>query len=109
MNYYPYFNSVPYVNVPIVKEGLFKRLFSGINFSSILNGTQKTLNIVNQTIPLIKQAKPVLANAKTMFKIMNEFKKVDMPNTKIIDSETMQINNSKQINNNVNNMPTFFQ
>lgn len=76
MNYYnPYFG-YPMTNL---RPGLFSRLFKSINFSSILNGTQKTLNIVNQTIPLVKQAKPILKNAKTMFKIMNEFKKVDTP------------------------------
>lgn len=76
MNYYPYFNGMPYMtSIPGARTGIFKSLFGNINFSSILNGTQKTLGIVNQAIPLIKQAGPVINNAKTMFKIMNEFKK----------------------------------
>ena len=29
-----------------------------------------------QGIPLIKQARPIIKNAKTMFKVMNEFKKI---------------------------------
>ena len=50
MNYYPYFNNVPYMNTsPVAKTGLFKGLFGNLNLSSIINGTQKTLNIVNQT------------------------------------------------------------
>ena len=78
MNYYPYFNGIPYASASnVTKTGFFKNLFSGLNLSSIINGTQKTLGIVNQAIPLIKQAKPVINNAKTMFRVMNEFKKVD--------------------------------
>ena len=101
MNYYnPYF-SYPYMNSITRTPGLFSRLFRGINFSSILNGTQKTLNIVNQTIPLIKQVQPIFKNAKTMFKVMNEFKKVDSPNvnTKNDNSENYKVKS---------NGPTFF-
>lgn len=96
MNYYnPYFNAYPYMmgisQVPRV--GLMSRIFGrGINFSSILSGTQKTLNVVNQTIPIIKQATPIMKNAKTMFKVMNEFKKVDTPTS----------NNPSNIVNNIN-------
>ncbi len=95
MNYYPYFSGVPYM----AKPGLFKSLFGGINLSSILSGTQKTLNIVNQTIPIIKQAKPVFNNAKTMFKVINEFRKPDN-----------KINAIKETKSNHTNFgPTFFQ
>ncbi len=82
MNYYnPYFSMYPYASSTL-KTGLFSKLFSsikGINFSSIISGTGKTLNVINQALPLVKQAKPVLNNAKTMFKVMNEFKKVNTP------------------------------
>ena len=82
MNYYnPYLMSYPYVS-GVTNQGLFSRLFGGLNLSSILSGTQKTLNIVNQTIPLVKQAAPIVRNAKTMFKVMNEFKKVETPKKK---------------------------
>lgn len=91
MNYYPYYSAIPYA-----RPGLFS-LFKGIKFSSILNGTQKTLNVVNQAIPLIKQAKPLVDNAKTMFNIMNEFKKTDT----IVDD-------TKEIPK-FNDGPTFFQ
>ena len=95
MNYYnPYFGMYPYLtNAP--KVGLFKSLFGNLNFSSILSGTQKTLNIVNQSIPLIKQAKPIISNAKTMFRVMNEFKK----NDKVTTYETKKAKS---------NSPTFF-
>ena len=101
MNYYLPFNTIPYETKGV---GLFSRLFkNGINWSSILTNTQKTLNIINQTIPVIKQAKPVINNAKTMFKVMNEFKKVDTPakkeNIKDIKEQTSTTNQ---------NNPTFF-
>lgn len=74
--------------------GLFSRIFpSGISLSSILNGTSKTLNMINQAIPVIKQIGPTVQNAKTMFRVMNEFKKVDTPiqNTPIEMKETENI------------------
>ena len=88
MNYYnPYFFSNPYISAA-PKVGLFSKLFGGnLSFGSILTGTQKTLNIVNQAIPLVKQARPVLNNAKTMFRVMNEFKKVEIPVNNITKKE----------------------
>lgn len=110
MNFYnPYFASYPYYSAlnpttmgaatnAASRTGLFSRLFSGINLSSILSGTQKTLNIANQALPLIRQVQPMMHNAKTMFKVMNEFKKVDTP----INTETNNttINNDLNIENN---------
>lgn len=118
MNFYnPYYNMYPYVTSQVAKPGIMSRLFGGlkgINFSSILSGAQKTLGIVNQTIPLVKQATPIVKNAKTMFKVMNEFKRVDTP----VKNKT---NINKQVNNNIkddvnnyiketkiNEGPTFF-
>lgn len=122
MNYYPYMNmmSIPYATASIPKASLFSNLFKGINFSSILNGTGKVLNIANQTIPLIKQAKPVINNAKTMFHVMNEFKKVDnanistnIPKKTIITQPNTNTgvanNNSTNLTNQTNSLPTFFQ
>lgn len=108
MNYYnPYFSTYPYMSVA-PKTGLFSRLFgNNINLGSILSGTQKTLNVVNQAIPIIKQAGPVINNAKTMFKVMNEFKKVETP-----ISTTVPVNTSNEEilieNNTIENGPTFF-
>lgn len=123
MNYYnPYFYSVP-SSFATPKVGLFSRLFggSGITLSGILNGTQKALNFANQAIPLVKQVRPMIGNAKTMFKVMNEFKKVDTIkndeiNTDINTDKTSNLineeNNDNNINNNLsqeyNNGPTFF-
>lgn len=122
MNYYnPYMGFYPYVANP-AKTGLFSSLFKGGKFSlgSIISGTQKTLGFINQAIPVIKQVSPVVKNAKTMFKVMNEFKKTDTP-TKTHKVEPNKINNidtnknmgTKSIKNNTtdeqtNNGPTFF-
>lgn len=118
MNYYnPYFGMYPYMTSQVAKPGIFARLLGGvrgINFGSILSGTQKTLGIVNQTIPLVKQATPIVKNAKTMFKVMNEFKRVDSkPNKKnnTVNSKVSSLKNEveevKQ-SYNLNNGPTFF-
>ncbi len=123
MNYNPYM--MPYSYMPMgaastASRGLLRGLFGGnINFSSILTGTGKVLNIVNQSIPVIKQTAPVLRNAKTMFKVMNEFKKNDTPissNNSNIESnnstvkketETKEVSSTKT-GYSVSDGPTFF-
>ena len=52
-----------------------------INFNNILDGTQKTLNVINQAIPIFNQVKPLINNTKTLFKltqIMNEPEKKEI-------------------------------
>ncbi len=81
MNYYnPYFLTYPY-QTAAAAPGLLSRLTAGrgLTLSSILSGTGRTLNTINQAIPVIRQARPLWNNAKTMFRLMNEFKKVDTP------------------------------
>lgn len=120
MNYYnPYFYNIPNSVTP--KIGLFGRLFgrSGVTLGGILNGTQRALNFANQAIPLVKQVKPMLGNAKTMFKVMNEFKRVEKPKTSAINNKiatniketnTVEDTNKNTENNyiNTNDGPTFF-
>ena len=73
MNFYnPYYMPYPYTS-----KGLFTNLFKGINFTSILNGTSKTLNVVNQAIPIFKEISPLVKNAKTMFRVASELNKPD--------------------------------
>lgn len=80
MNYYnPYFYNAPSIAASS-SPGLFRGLLGGargVNWSSLLSNAQKMIGIVNQSIPVIKQVSPTLKNAKTMFKVMNEFKKVE--------------------------------
>jgi len=110
VNYYnPYYFTLPAtINQPNI--GILGKLFgrTGISISNFLNGTQKVLNIANQTIPLVKQVKPILGNAKTMFKVMNEFKKIDLSNNQNNNIETKR--EIKEINEMIenNNGPTFF-
>lgn len=120
MNYYnPYFYTIP-TSLPTQKVGLLSKIFgkSGITLSGILNGTQKALNFANQAIPLVKQVKPMFVNAKTMFKVMNEFKKTEKPkeiikkednliNPEIVENDLIINNEEKNINQNTNG-PTFF-
>ncbi len=117
MNFYnPY-----YYVVPGASTGLGGRLFggairNGLNWSTLLNGAQRTLGLVNQAIPLVKQAAPMVRNAKTMFKVMNEFKKVDTPQTKInkeLQSEQKNVYDSSVTDSQFNDFssnggPTFF-
>ena len=110
MNFYPYYN-FPYTSfTPVSKVGGLKSLFGNIKWGSILSGTQKTLNVVNQAIPIIKQAGPVINNAKTMFRVMNEFKKVDTPKENIVQNNITNSNDTNVENiKKINNGPTFFQ
>ena len=91
MNYYnPYFYTAPYMSQP----GIFSRLFGGLSFNKILSGTERALNFANQAIPLVKQVKPIVGNAKTMFKIMNEFKRNET-HTKTNTNNTYNTNGPK--------------
>lgn len=125
MNYYnPYFYSLP-TTLSTPKVGLFSKLFggSGITLGRILNGTQSVLNFANQAIPLVKQVRPMLGNAKTMFKVMNEFKRVEKPksstqantnNNPIVENQANTITSTNtetdiiQNNYTTENGPTFF-
>jgi len=79
--------------------------FSKLSFSKILNGTSKTLNVINQAIPIVKQISPIINNAKTMFKVLNEFKKNDDNNNIITKNDIDSTDEKKDINT---NLPTFF-
>ena len=99
MNYYnPYIYSIP--TTAASTGGILSKL----TFSSFINGTSKTLNLINQAIPVVKQISPMFKNMKTMFKVMNEFKKTDTHTDTISDD-----NYSKDKNNYQNDgKPTFF-
>lgn len=111
MNFYnPYYYMMP-ASTGLGRGLLGSTVRSGINWSGILNGAQRTLGLVNQAIPLVKQAAPMMRNAKTMFKVMNEFKKVDTPNNeKKVSSGGNQVNNLPEENVQMvsSGGPTFF-
>lgn len=116
MNYYsPYFGYTSPISTA-TNRGIFNSLLGGVksmNWSGILSNIQKTLGIVNQAIPMVKQVSPIMQNARTMFKIMNEFKKVDSPvsNKNNVQTEkSTEIKNeeiAKETTTNIN-QPTFF-
>ncbi len=65
-------------NYPYPRASLFSRwagLTKGFNFSTFLDGTQKTLGVINQAIPIVNQVSPLINNAKTMFRIADELRR----------------------------------
>lgn len=96
MNYYN-----PYLyNIPASSPGLIKSIFgSGASFGTFLTNAQKIITTINQTLPVIRQVTPVIKNAKTMFSVMNEFKKVETPvknNTvQTVQTKSQQITEEK--------------
>ena len=111
-------NFYPYYNYGYARPSMFNRLssFAGkakFNWSTILNNTQKTLNIINQAIPVIYQVKPIYNNAKTIFRVMGAVKDngVNINTTKKEENiSTKQDSNIKTKQNSTNNQdsPTFF-
>ena len=77
------------------KTGGLLSLLKKINFSSILNTTQKTLNVVNQAIPIVYQVKPIVNNATTMFKVIGA-----------VRDDNKTVNNNHSINQNYYNVNT---
>lgn len=80
--------------------GLFGRITNSIkrfNWSGLLNGANKTLNVVNQTIPLVRQAGPMVSNMKNMFKIAKAF------GNETTKSKLSNINNNPS-NSNISNI-----
>ncbi len=115
MNFYNPYMFYPYstLSTPASTGLLGSSIGRGFSFSSLLNGAQKTLNFVNQAIPVVKQVSPMMKNAKTMFRVMNEFKKVDTPNNVRTNSKTVS-NPTSNFESNIetplanDNGPTFF-
>ena len=107
MNFYNPYYMMP-VNT-IARPGLFSSLRGSFSLTNLLNGTQRTLNLINQAIPIVKQVSPVVKNARTMFRVMNEFKKVDSPkkNNKNISNINSSSNEVKE-DINYEYGPTFF-
>ena len=71
-NFFPYQNNLE--RDTLLKKGIGLFSFRKINWSNLLNTTQKTLNVINQAIPVYYQVKPIWGNAKTMFRMINALK-----------------------------------
>ena len=88
MNYYnPYYFANP---SNIGYGSLFSSIGRNFSFGRILNGAQRALGLFNQALPIIKEAAPMMRNARTMFKVMNEFKKIDTPISKQTSNEVTE-------------------
>lgn len=97
---YPYL----YARPGLLSRGL--SMAKAINWSGLLDGTQKTLGVINQAIPIVYQVKPIINNARTMFKIADEIR------TPSGNSSNSNINRSSNGSTSVpttsNNQPIFY-
>ena len=59
----------PYANPSFITKGI--NLLKTMKWADFLDGTSKTLGVINQAIPVVYQVKPIMNNAKTLFKIAN--------------------------------------
>lgn len=87
--------------------GLFSRITSSlrsINWSGLLSGANKTLNVVNQTIPLVRQAGPMLNNMKSMLKIARVFGSETNSRTNLNNRSVTNNTNITSINNSNTNL-----
>ena len=57
----------PYSNPSLITKAL--SIFKNLKWTEFLDGTQKTLGVINQAIPIVYQVKPLVNNTKTLFKI----------------------------------------
>ena len=89
----------------------------GINWSSLLNNTSKTLGVVREAIPIVKEVGPMMNNMKSMLKVASVFKDatdVNSENTSNdrsnnIKSTTENFNNQNSTKTNITqNEPNFF-
>lgn len=95
-------------NYPYARPGLFSRLFNlskGFSWGGFLDGTQKTLGVINQAIPLVYQVKPIFNNAKTVFKIADEIRK---PTNNSNSTNNNNINFNNNVENTTVNKPVFY-
>lgn len=85
--------------------GLFGRITSSLrtfNWSNLLNGTNKTLNVVNQTIPLVRQAGPMFNNMKSMLRLAKVFGNETNNHSFTNRSITNNVISNSNISNNIN-------
>ena len=80
---------------PAPTTGGLLNLIKGLNISGILDGTQKTLSVINQAIPVIYQVKPLVSNIGTLLKIKNIMNEpISNTTTNSIIEDTKKSNNS---------------
>lgn len=87
----------------MAKPGLLASL-KNISWGGILDGTQKTLGVINQAIPIVYQVKPMVSNMRSLLRIANEITSPEVPETRnstsnaqTIQEKTSNYNNSKPV------------
>lgn len=91
----------------------------GINWTSLLNNTSKTIGVVKEAIPIVKEAGPMLRNMKSIIKVASVFKDEtdttsggndgDVKNTTTdLGNGTYSTDNSNLSSNYNSNEPNFF-
>ena len=90
----------PYSNPSIIAKGI--EMIKNVKWGALLDGTGKTLGVINQAIPVVYQLKPIVSNAKTLLKIANV---INTPDTK--NDINQQLNQSIQ-KESTNNSPIFY-
>ena len=80
----------------------FLNFIKSISFSNILNGTNKTLNVVKKSIPVYREIRPYMNHEKSIF---------NKKTTKLIEQDEIKM--SKPLKDNktttYNDSLTFFQ
>lgn len=85
--------------------GLFSRITNSIrsiNWGSLLNNANKTLDVVNQAIPLVRQAGPMVSNMRSMLRIAKAFGS-ETTDTRTSNNRNISSNLANNINSNSNN------
>lgn len=85
----------PYQNPTTISKAF--SFIKNIKWGALLDGTQKTLGVINQAIPIVYQVKPIINNAKTMFNI-----------AKIMNDPTDTVTSTKSSSTASNNSPIFY-
>lgn len=100
----------PYMMTSATKAGLLSKGLSSlktVNWGSLLEGTQKTLGVINQAIPVVYQIKPIINNAKTIFKIAGSMQ--EEPNNTVTEtSEIIKTDITPIESSNQSNSPIFY-
>lgn len=81
----------PYMMNMVPKTGLLTRSIAAlksIKWGTLLEGTQKTLGVINQAIPVVYQIKPIVNNARTLFRIAGSINEEPTPQEEITPSPT---------------------
>ncbi len=81
-----------------------------IKWSELLEGTKKTLDVVNQAIPIYYQVKPIVSNAKTLFKVANVINSSDTTEVIAKNEEEAQSEIKEEVSttSSKNNSPIFY-